>query len=140
VFSPGSTEEGIISMLVYLQFLGFYIGFTLMKFLVIWLTGIIFKNVDTAREYIQNILIYNLVLGVLLLPLLLLVIYIYPVAFIYFTGIFVLIIIILRFFRGAKIGLSDPKFTLFHLFLYLCTLEILPLAFAVKFISKYFFS
>jgi hypothetical protein len=29
---------------------------------------------------------------------------------------------------------------LFHLFLYLCTLEILPIIVAAKFLSKYFFS
>lgn len=138
-FSPGSSQ-GILSLLTYLQFLAFYLAFILLKFLVIWLTGIIFKNVDTAREYIQNILIYNVVQGILLLPLLVLIIYIYPQVFLYITLSIILIMIILRFIRGIMIGLSDPKFTLFHLFMYLCTLEILPLAFAAKIVSKYFFS
>lgn len=139
ISSPGSSEE-IKTLLVFLQFLGIYIAFSLLKILVIWLTSVTFKNTETAKEYIQNILIYNLVLSILLLPLLLLIIYTYHELFLYIAGGLVMIMIFLRFIRGVAIGLSDPKFSLFHLFLYLCTLEILPLVVAAKFLSKYFFS
>jgi hypothetical protein len=139
VLSPGSTE-GIKTLLVFAQFLGIYIAYSILKILAIWLISVTFKNTDTAKEYIQNILIYNLVLGMLLLPLLLLIVYTYHELFLYIAGGLAIIMIGLRFFRGISIGLSDPKFSLFHLFLYLCTLEILPVAFAVKFLSKYFFS
>jgi len=104
------------------------------------LISVTFKNIDTAKEYIQNILIYNLVLGILLLPLLLLIIYTYHELFLFIAGGLAIFILGLRFIRGIAIGLSDSKFSLIHLFLYLCTLEILPLAFAAKFLSKYFFS
>jgi hypothetical protein len=139
ITSPGSTE-GIKTLLVFLEFLGIYVAFSLLKILVIWLISVTFKNKDTAKEYIQNILIYNLVTGILLLPLLLLIIYSYHELFLYVAGGLVLIMIFLRFIRGVAIGLSDAKFSLFHLFLYLCTLEILPLLVAAKFLSKYFFS
>jgi hypothetical protein len=136
--TSGGSGEGISALLVFAQFLGIYIAFSLFKIFVIWLTGVTFKNTDTAKEYIQNILIYNLSLGILLLPVLLLIIYTYHEFFLYFAGGLVLIMIGLRFIRGIAIGLSDSKFSLFHLFLYLCTLEILPIAFAAKFLSKYF--
>jgi hypothetical protein len=139
IFSPGSTE-GIKTLLVFLLFLGIYVVFSLLKISVIWLISVTFKNKETAKEYIQNILIYNLVTGILLLPLLLLIIYTYHELFLYVAGGLVLIMIFLRFIRGITIGLSDSKFSLFHLFLYLCTLEILPLLVAAKFLSKYFFS
>jgi hypothetical protein len=139
VFSPGSTE-GIKTLLVFAEFLGIYIAYSLLKILVIWLISVTFKNIETAKEYIQNILIYNLVLGILLLPLLLLIIYTYHELFLYMAAGLAIILVGLRFIRGIVIGLSDSKFSLFHLFLYLCTLEILPLAFAAKFLSKYFFS
>ena len=138
VFAPGSAE-GMKSLLVFLQFLGIYMGYSLFKILLIWLISITFKNTETAREYIQNILIYNLVLGIMLLPLLLLIIYTYHELFLYIAAGLALIMIGLRFIRGIAIGLSDSNFSLFHLFLYLCTLEILPLAFTAKFLSKYFF-
>jgi hypothetical protein len=139
IFSPGSSQ-GITTLLPFAEFLGIYLLYSILKILAIRLISITFKNSDTAREYIQNILIFNLVLGILLLPLLLLIIYTYHELFIYIAAGLALIILGLRFIRGIAIGLSDPKFSLFHLFLYLCTLEILPLAFAAKFLSKYFFS
>jgi hypothetical protein len=139
ISSPGS-ESDLSSMLIFLEFLGIYIAFSLLKILTIWLVSITFKNIETAKEYIQNILIYNLVLGILLLPVILLIVYTYHMLFLYIAGVLALIIIGLRFIRGITIGLSDSKFSLIHLFLYLCTLEILPLAFAAKFLSKYFFS
>jgi hypothetical protein len=137
IFSPGSTE-GIMTLLFFAQFLGIYLVFSLLKILAIWLISVTFKNTETAREYIQNILIYNLVLGMLLLPMLLLIIYSFHEIFLYITAGIIFFILGLRFFRGVAIGLSDPKFSLFHLFLYLCTLEILPYAIAAKFLSKYF--
>ena len=139
VFSPGSSD-GIKTFFLFAEFLGIYIGYSLLKIFSIWLISITFKNPETAREYIQNILIYNLVLGILLLPLLLLIIYTYHELFIYLAAGIAILIMCLRFIRGIAIGLSDPKFSLFHLFLYLCTLEILPLAFAAKFLSTYFIS
>jgi hypothetical protein len=139
ILSPGSSE-GIKTLIIFAEFLGAYLLYSLLKIFVIWLISVTFKNPDTAREYIQNILIYNLVLGILLLPLLLLMIYTYHEIFLYLAAGIAAIILGLRFIRGIAIGLSDPKFSLFHLFLYLCTLEILPLVFVAKFLSKYFFS
>jgi hypothetical protein len=139
IFSPGSTE-GFKTVLIFLQFLGIYIAFSIAKISVIWLISVTFKNTETAKEYIQNILIYNLVLGMLLLPLLLLIIYTYHELFLYIAVGLAVLIIGLRFIRGIAIGLSDSKFSLFHLFLYLCTLEILPVLITAKFLSKYFFS
>lgn len=139
ITSPGSTE-GIKTLLIFLEFLGIYVSFYLLKILVIWLISVTFKNQETAKEYIQNILIYNLVTGIVLLPILLLMIYTYHELFLYIAGGVVLSMVFLRFTRGVTIGLSDSKFSLFHLFLYLCTLEILPLIVAAKFLSKYFFS
>jgi len=139
IFSPGSSE-GMTTLLTIAEFLGIYIAFILLKILAIWLISITFKNPETAREYIQNILIYNMVLGMLLLPLLLLIIYTYHELFFYLAVALAIFMIGMRFIRGFAIGLSDPKFSLLHLFLYLCTLEILPIAFAAKFLSKYFFS
>ena len=139
ISSPGSAGN-FKSLLIFLQFLSIYIAYSLIKILTIWLISVTFKNVETAKEYIQNILIFNLGLGVLLLPVLVLIVYTYHLFFLYVAGGLILIIIGLRFIRGISIGISDSKFSLFHLFLYLCTLEILPMAIAAKLLSKYFFS
>jgi hypothetical protein len=52
----------------------------------------------------------------------------------------VFLLFIYRFFRGLSIGTGNTKFSLFHLFLYLCTLEILPYMIVAKLVLKYIFN
>jgi len=139
ITSPGSAS-GLNSLLLFAGFLGVYILAFLLKILIIWLISIIFKNPSTASEYIQTILIYNIVLGIVLLPLILLMAFAFRDIVLYISLGIALTLMGLRLIRGLAIGLSDTNFSLIHLFLYLCTLEILPLAFIAKFLSKYFFS
>lgn len=139
ILSPGSST-GIGSLLLFAGFLGIYILFFLIKILAIWLISIIFKNPSTASEYIQTILLFNLVLGILLLPFLLVMTFALRDIILYISLGVAVILMGLRFLRGIAIGLSDTNFSLIHLFLYLCTLEILPIAVVAKFLSKYFFS
>jgi len=139
MFVPDFTGE-IKYFTLYLQFAGFYFLAFLAKIIFIYLISLIFKNQETGSEYIQTIMIFNLALGIILLPLLLLISYTYPEFFLYVTAGVAVIVVLLRLIRGVAIGLSDTKYSLYHLFLYLCTLEILPLVFAAKFFSKYFFS
>ncbi len=138
-FTPGPETLGQELSIYGLILVGFIVFFFL-KIFLIKVSGFVFKNENTASEYIQNIYIYNLFMGILILPLLLLIEYSYQEVFIYITLIVCGLILFNRFFRGLIIGLSDTKFSLFHLFLYLCTLEILPLIFIAKFFDKYFFS
>lgn len=133
-------HEGFGKMFVYMQFLGLYLLASLLKIIFIYLISLIFKNQVIGTEYIQTIILYNLVLGIILLPMLLLVSYTYPVIFLYVIAGIVVLMMSMRLLRGIAIGLSDTKYSLYHLFLYLCTLEILPLIFVAKFFSKYFFS
>lgn len=127
-------------VLIYLQIIGAYFAFLLIQFILVLLAGFLFKNPETAREYIHNIIIFNLIGGVLLLPLILLIHYSHRSVFLYVAFSIISILLLIRFIRGFIIGLSDQKFSLFHLFLYLCTLEILPVLVVAKFIDKYFFS
>ena len=132
---PGSWRD----IIFYLEIAGALIAFFLVKTTLIRLSGILFKNPETASEYIQTMVIFNLSGGIVLLPMLLFVFYWPSNFFLYFTLGLMAILMIIRFIRGFMVGLSDHKFTLFHLFLYLCTLEILPVLVAAKFIGKYFF-
>jgi hypothetical protein len=138
-FNPG--HESLIEELeTYGIILGAFLGYFFVKIFLIRMSGIIFKNENISSEYIQNIFIYNLFLGISILPLLLLIEYSYSRVFIYITLTVSALILSNRFIRGLIIGMTDTKFSLFHLFLYLCTLEILPLIFIAKFFDKYFFS
>jgi len=135
---PGFSGE-INNVIVYLQIAGFYLLAFLAKIIFIYLISVIFRNRETGSEYIQTIVIFNLALGIILLSLSLLISYTYPEIFLYITAGVALMVMLLRLIRGVAIGLSDTKYSMYHLFLYLCTLEILPMVFAAKFFSKYFF-
>ena len=138
-FSPGyeSLKE---ELEIYGIILGGFLGYFFLKIFLIRMSGIIFKNENITSEYIQNIFIYNLFLGISILPLLLLIEYSYTRVFLYIALTVSVLILLNRFIRGLVIGMTDTKFSLFHLFLYLCTLEILPLVYMAKFFDKYFFS
>lgn len=105
------------------------------KFLLLKLTGYIFKIDKPIATYIFNIFLINNILGVFLIPLLI------SIAFMptnYATIIFnlslfiVLFSFVYRLIRGIIIGLSQEVFSIFYLFLYLCTLEIAPLLILIK--------
>ena len=138
IVNPGFSGK-INNATFYLKTGGFYLLAFLVKIIFIYLISIIFRNRETGSEYIQTIVIFNLALGIILLPLLLLISYTYPEIFMYITAGVALMVMLLRLIRGVAIGLSDTKYSMYHLFLYLCTLEILPIVFAAKFFSKYFF-
>lgn len=136
-FDPGGADS-FRDMILYLVIVGAFILFFLIKITLIRLAGFIFKNPQTASEYIQNMLIYNLFGGIVLLPLILLIHYGPGEIFLYIAFGIMAILMVLRFIRSIFVGLSDRKFSLFHLFLYLCTLEILPVLIIAKFVDKYF--
>lgn len=136
-FNP-ELVQGIQGIWLTLQIFGGWLAYYLLKVLLIRTSGVIFRNKAISAEYIQNIFIFSLFTGVILLPLTLLATYLSPAPFIYTALVILTFIMVIRFFRGFLIGLSDPKFSVLHLFLYLCTLEILPVVFIAKFAELYF--
>lgn len=100
--------------------------------------GKVFKTENTTGMYLLNILVVNIITGILLIPLLVMVVYMKSVIILYLTiGIIVLSLLFL-FIRGFFIGLSLTKFSYVFLFVYLCTLEILPLIILIKIFLIYY--
>ncbi len=106
------------------------------KSAIINVTGIIFDTREIARSYQLNTLIFNIMIGFVLLPLALIATY-WSSPIVIITGIIlVLLLLIYRLFRGFLTGMVNKSYNLFYLFLYLCTLEILPLLLLYKVISE----
>jgi hypothetical protein len=110
------------------------------KILFIQFVGAVFNIYPVARQYAFNVYLLNNILGLLLIPL---------VAIAYYSGgpadtwavyagiVLFIVFFVLRFLKSLSIeGIISPV-NLLYLFLYLCTLEILPLLVAVKLIVKY---
>jgi len=125
---PGLTFFGIFAGL----FLFWLFKISLIKFL-----GFIFKNQSSAFEYNLTSLVYLEVIGLLLLPLSLPVIFQDPQLFSKIGLIIVLGGLLINLIRGFLVGLYTTKFSLFYLILYLCTLEILPLVVVIKIFTNH---
>ncbi len=98
------------------------------------LVGFISETQPQTHEYLFNLRNYNKVLAVLLLPMICLIAWapVYSPAAFMVTGLgLALLMYAMTLQRGILILLKN-QFSVFYLFLYLCTLEILPLLLFIK--------
>ena len=128
--------DGIHNFTVAAIIMGGLLSYQLVKSSLIYLSGIIFDTREAARLYQLNIMIFNNVIGITLFPMAVICFY-WDNDFVLITGlIIVALLLIYRLYRGILTGLSNKNYNLFYLFLYLCTLEILPLLLLFKVVSK----
>lgn len=125
---------GSTGLWLYIQLCFFVVILYGIKLMTIRLTAFIFRHELALQEYTRNIVIVNIMLGILLIPVVVGVAYInieFRAIFLGSAFILVAIFFLLRLFKGLIIGLSS-KVSRSYLFLYLCALEILPLVVLIK--------
>jgi len=111
--------------------------FWMVKVMLIRILENVFSTGQTTREYLINLLVFTIVTGIFILPVLILSFYI-PSRFMLLAGGGVAALLFAwRFVRGFMIGLSLRRFSYLFLFVYLCTLEILPLILLVKLVLMF---
>jgi len=89
---------------------------------------------NPIKEYLFNINLNNLVIGILLFPIIILFPFIQDFLYnelITITLSIFPLLFLLRIYKGIKISLYQ-KFSFFYLFLYICTVEILPILYLLK--------
>lgn len=126
---------GFYNIISFLKLLFIISLLTLAKWLITKFIGFLFKNTSASNGYLLNSLIFNINTGIILLLIDILIFYaetVYTNSLIIFGLLLLLIINTIRYFRYIIIGISYSKFSQFYLFLYLCTLEILPLLILLK--------
>ena len=115
--------------LLFLVFSACLFGAYLLKFLGIRIMQFLFDTDRGLKEYLYTTWLTNVVLGLVLLPL------VFTVVFSNWEGVTYLVwgglglaglFYLYRIGRGIRIGIVN-NVSVFYLFLYLCTLEILPL-------------
>ena len=109
--------------------LAILILYSLIRIILLHLTGFLFDSRSLFSEYIHHSFIFNKGLGIVLFPVCIAVLFIQPglVKYFIYLGIFIVALaFILKTIRSLKIILWKDVL-LFYLILYLCTLEILPL-------------
>ncbi|MFN7014237.1 MAG: DUF4271 domain-containing protein, partial [Bacteroidia bacterium] len=130
-------EDGEYSL--YLKILLVVIGLLIIYFISQKIAGFILEKGKVVSEYLLSTLLLFNITGTLLFPISIGLEYSHkiPSYIIINTGIIFLIFAFLfKLYKGLNIASSNNSLHLFYLFLYICTLEILPVAIAVKFISE----
>ena len=119
---------------LYLFSLATTLGYFLLKRILYMSLGIVAEGVSDTMEYLYNQNNYNRVLGLFLFPVVAFIMFspilsphFFIVTGLILTGIFYF----LTLQRGIMI-LLKKQFSIYYLFLYLCTLEILPLLLIYK--------
>ncbi len=107
----------------------------LSKFIAVRLSGYVFQMNKAASDYILTVFLYCNTLGLFLLPIVICISFvkqISPYIFIYIGLTIIGLFLITRIIKGLLIWLNGVRASRFYLFLYLCTLEILPIVILVK--------
>lgn len=127
-----------LPILIYAKVLIWIFLFYIFKIYLTKLLGSIFKISEITYEFRLITLLNNLLIGILLLPLLVVNIYASSLIALY-VGICIFAMLSLyKLFRYVILSLSKPKFPKLYLFIYLCTIEILPFIVLIKLAITYY--
>lgn len=138
--TAGLTFSGKEGKWLYLELLGAVSGIWLIKAGFIKIIGTIFKTTEYARAYLLNNLIFNIILGLLLFMPVVMTAFVDADFYTWVSIVIILILMVYKVLRGIFIGLTNSNFSILYLFIYLCTLEILPFVILYKALTAYVIS
>jgi len=124
--------EGLLRFFVVSLLVAFAYSF---KMVLLKGLGEIFNLDRPVASYIFNIFLINNMLGLMLIPVVVAIAFVftYSVGIVIYTGVVLVIIaFIYRLVRAFTIWLTLPGVSIFYLILYFCTLEIAPLVILIK--------
>ena len=138
LFNLFKWENTVTNPVYFLIIFGFVLLYFYGKKLLYLLLGSTFETQPETREYLFNMDNFNRSLGIILLPVVILVSFAparNPI-FIAFSGIFIILVFNLVLLQRGFFILLKKQFSIFYLFLYLCTLEFLPLLLIYKIVVE----
>jgi hypothetical protein len=116
----------------FLFFLVAVISYYAYRLIVIYFTGFIFNTAEVAAKQIKLYVNIDNLTGLLYIPIIFLMIFLKTEILIY-LGILILVFFqIYKWLQTFILGKSIQGFSVLHLFMYLCTLEIVPLIVLIK--------
>jgi hypothetical protein len=119
----------------YLFIAGGVLGLWFLKVIVVRLLAALFNTREHSRELLINMYLFNIFAGMILLPIVCCMAFSDTRIF-FFSGLVILTLVyMMRLVRMWLIGFGLGKFSGFHLFFYLCTLEILPMIVLAKILT-----
>jgi hypothetical protein len=132
------SETGLQGFILFGKTMAIIVIYFLVKKFVYWFLGIVFNSSSETSEFLFNLDNNNRATSIVLFPVVALITY-YPFGN---PGIIVILGILaagffylMSLWRGSII-LLRKQFSIFYLFLYLCTLEFLPLLLILKMVVE----
>jgi hypothetical protein len=135
IFGISITSSTILN---YTIFVAIIIAFLLIRLLILYSMATIFNSLQAVTEHVHISYLVNKNLGLIFLPLVFASIYTtgFISRFLLFTGVVIFILAnIYKLIRSFQIILRNG-ILLYHAILYLCTLELLPLAIGIKILTS----
>ena len=129
-------HPGLIFSVFFLFFLLFY----LLKRLLVGFLAWVFASQRAAKLYFSNLWVFNLITGVLLIPIVFFQVYNQDKYALYAGWILLIIINIYKISRGGMLAYRASGYSVYYLILYLCAVEIAPLLIIGKTASLYLFN
>jgi hypothetical protein len=130
---PGYREGLAAFAVIFLALLaGWGVKLVILRFL-----GTIFKGRHLVSSYFLIVFILNVILGMILLPVNIIMAYAGSPGLLYAGLAIIIMIFIYRLIRGFFTVLSEVSYAGFHIILYFCTVEILPILWVVKLVKPY---
>ena len=128
----GLTLQGVSGISLYGLIAVVTIGILAAKVALVNLLGTIFRTRETTNNYLLNLLLFALITGPFLMVAMVFIVYLNSIALIHISLVVFVVILLFRFMRGFFIGMALRKFSYLFLFVYLCSLEILPLLVLIR--------
>ncbi len=125
---PGLSFTG--EMLLYLILFAVVAGVYALRIIMVRIIGWVFVTPEQSRTYLTNVFVIQAAWSIGLIPLCILMVYSPPYIAHYALWAAAALFLLVLFYiliRSLIIGLGVIKFSWLYLFLYLCTVEILPL-------------
>ncbi len=130
---PYEFKGGVLYLFNFTLLVGIFFG----RVVLLNLAGFLFNQLKIFKEYLYNSFIFNKLMGVVILPLLLFVVYttgILQAVIFWVTLSIAMLVILMRVIRGIVFSFKK-NISLLYLFLYLCALEIVPLVLLYKWVE-----
>lgn len=137
----GNAVGGSQFLLFAVTFGGLFLIY-LFKWLGVLFLGTVFQVKEPAAEYSYTVFLFNKALGIMLFPVVIALAFAVQLdaQWLVVTGLCLWgIMLIYRILRGVLIGISTGGVSIFNLFIYLCTLEILPFVLITKALRDFIF-
>lgn len=108
-----------------------------LKYVLVFLTSWVFRTKAASVSYFRHLLVVNKLTGIILLPALA-INYFNPTVWAFgLLWVFMIVLGVYKITKVFPIGLSIPGLSAFHIILYLCTIEIIPIIIFIKITLSY---